>query len=105
MENNNKLFFAIIIGLSFIIGLYLAGNAHKYKYRKQQTIVVTGLAETDFVSDLIVWDGSYSRQSMDMKEAYSALKEDEKRLQHFCFQKESAKKKFHSKLLRLIRIL
>jgi len=42
-----------------------------------ETIVVTGLAEKDFNSDLIVWNGSYSRKSLELKEAYSQLKIDE----------------------------
>ena len=54
MESQNKSTVALIIGLSFIIGLFLVGNAYKYKFRKQQTVIVTGLAETDFESDLIV---------------------------------------------------
>ncbi|MEO6682787.1 MAG: SIMPL domain-containing protein [Ginsengibacter sp.] len=42
-----------------------------------ETISVTGSAEKDFVSDLIVWKGSYSRKSMDLKSAYAQLKSDE----------------------------
>lgn len=42
-----------------------------------ETISVTGSAEKDFASDLIVWKGSYSRKSMDLKSAYAQLKEDE----------------------------
>jgi len=42
-----------------------------------ETISVTGSAEKDFVSDLIVWKGFYSRKSMDLKNAYAQLKEDE----------------------------
>ncbi|HQV77595.1 MAG TPA: SIMPL domain-containing protein [Chitinophagales bacterium] len=87
MESQNKSTVALIIGLSFIIGLFLVGNAYKYKFRKQQTVIVTGLAETDFESDLIVWNGSYSRQSMDMKSAYSELKNDEKKITDFLLSK------------------
>lgn len=68
---------AAIIGLSFIFALYLVGRAYKYKFTSTETISVTGLAEKDFVSDLIVWSGSYSRKSMDLKEAYAMLKQDE----------------------------
>jgi hypothetical protein len=42
-----------------------------------ETIKVTGSAEKDFTSDLVVWKGSYSRKSMDLKAAYAQLKEDE----------------------------
>ncbi len=68
---------AAIIGLAFIIGLFLIANAYKSRAKSQQSIGVTGSAEKDFVSDLIVWKGSYSRKSMDLKNAYADLKNDE----------------------------
>lgn len=68
---------AAIIGLAFIIGLFIVGNAYKSRARAQETISVTGSAERDFVSDLIVWKSSYSRKSMDLKSAYAELKNDE----------------------------
>ncbi len=83
MQTNNKLWVASIAGAAFVLGLYLLANAYKYKFKQQQTVVVTGLAETNFVSDLIVWDGNYNRQSFDMKSAYAQLKEDEKVIRMF----------------------
>jgi hypothetical protein len=68
---------AAIIGLAFIIGLFIVGNAYKSRSKAMETISVTGSAEKDFVSDLIVWKGFYSRKSMDLKNAYAQLKEDE----------------------------
>ena len=67
----------MIIGTCAIIAFALVGNAYKYRSKTMETIVVTGLAEKDFNSDLIVWNGSYSRKSFDLKEAYSMLKADE----------------------------
>ena len=68
---------AAIIGIAFIIGLFLVGKAYKYRSTSQETITVTGSAEKDFVSDLIVWKGTYSRKSMELKSAYAQLKADE----------------------------
>ena len=68
---------AAIIGIAFIIGLFLVGKAYKYRSTSQETITVTGSAEKDFVSDLIVWKGTYSRKSMELKSAYAQLKDDE----------------------------
>ncbi len=68
---------AIIIGVAIVLFAQIAGAAFKYKYRTADKITVTGLAEKDFVSDLIVWTGNYSRTNMDLKAAYAALKEDE----------------------------
>jgi hypothetical protein len=68
---------AAIIGIAFIIGLFIVGKAYKYRSTSKETITVTGSAEKDFVSDLIVWKGTYSRKSMDLKSAYAQLKDDE----------------------------
>ena len=68
---------AAIIGLCAIIAFAVVANAYKYRSKTQETIVVTGLAEKDFGSNLVVWNGSYSRKAFDLKSAYSELKADE----------------------------
>ena len=37
-----------IIGIAIILSAYLLGRAYTYKYRSQDTVVVTGLGETEF---------------------------------------------------------
>lgn len=74
---------AAIIGLSLIIAVFIIGNAYKYRSTTMETIVVTGLAEKDFNSDLILWSGSYSRKSLDLKSAYAALKVDESTIRNY----------------------
>lgn len=74
---------SVIIGIAFIIGLFILGKAYKYRSTTMETITVTGSAEKDFVSDLIVWNGSYSRKSMDLKSAYAQLKEDENSIRNY----------------------
>lgn len=76
-----------IIGLCAIIASAIIGNAYKYRSTTMETIVVTGLAEKDFGSDLIVWNGSYSRKSFDLKEAYSTLKADENAIRSYLLKK------------------
>lgn len=78
---------AAIIGIAFIIGLIIISNAYKYRSTTMETIVVTGLAEKDFNSDLIVWNGSYSRKSMDLKSAYAELKVDETAIRNYLTSK------------------
>ena len=78
---------SVILGLCAIIAFALIGNAYKYRSKTMETIVVTGLAEKDFNSDLIVWSGSYSRKSLDLKEAYSILKADENSIRSYLLGK------------------
>ncbi|MBS7564150.1 SIMPL domain-containing protein [Mucilaginibacter sp. Bleaf8] len=78
---------AIIIGLCAIIAFAIIGNAFKYRSKTMETIVVTGLAEKDFNSDLIVWSGSYSRKALDLKTAYATLKADENTIRTYLMNK------------------
>lgn len=78
---------AAILGLAFIIGLFIVGKAYQSRSKALETIKVTGSAEKDFTSDLIVWKGIYSRKSMDLKSAYAQLKEDENTVRTFLNRK------------------
>lgn len=78
---------AWIYGIAIIIAAFLLAGAYKFKYKKQETIAVTGLAEQDFDSDLVVWRGSYGRKSGDMKEAYAKLKTDEEQIKIYLNEK------------------
>ena len=78
-----RIIVAAVVGLAFVIGLWIAANAYKFRSTTLDTITVTGSAEKDFVSDLIVWSGSYSRKSMDLKGAYAQLKQDEQTVRDY----------------------
>ena len=75
MKNNLT---AIIFGLSIVLAAYLLGNAFMNRNKPDGTISVTGLGKADFTSDLIVWEGSFSKESFDLKQAYSDLERDKK---------------------------
>ena len=77
----------VIIAIAAIICFWVIGNAYKYKFKTAETISVTGLAEKDFVSDQIVWTGNYSRKTMDLKLAYTMLKEDESKIRTYLKEK------------------
>lgn len=67
----------LIFAVAFVIGTLILGNAYKYKFKTTEAISVTGSAEVDFTSNLIVWTGHYARKSMDLKSTYAVLKQDE----------------------------
>ena len=73
----------IIIAIAALLCFWIVSNAYKYKYKASETITVTGLAEKDFVSDQIVWTGSYNRKMMDLKSAYAQLKDDESKIRAY----------------------
>ncbi|RZK65009.1 MAG: SIMPL domain-containing protein [Pedobacter sp.] len=78
---------AVIIGFCIIIAFAINGNFYKYRSKSMETIIVTGLAEKDFNSNLIVWGGSYSRKSFELKGAYEILKADENAIRNYLLKK------------------
>ena len=68
---------AASIGVTLILSVFILGDAFKYRTKSAETITVTGLSEKEFTSDLIVWGGSFNRNALVLKEAYSLLKQDE----------------------------
>ncbi len=66
----------IIIGLAIIIAAWILGCYWKRTHVQNETIRVTGLSKKDFVSDLIVWRGNFSKKAMTIQEAYAPLKKD-----------------------------
>ncbi|MEJ7912034.1 MAG: SIMPL domain-containing protein [Chitinophagaceae bacterium] len=67
----------IIVALAIVIAALIAANAYKFRFRSAETITATGSAETDFVSDQIVWRGNFSRQGFELQPVYASLKSDE----------------------------
>lgn len=77
----------LIIGVTIILATFILANGYRYKFKSTETIVVTGLAEKDFISDQIVWKGSFIRSGIDLKVAYSNLKQDEAAIKDYLIQK------------------
>ncbi len=67
---------AILFAIAIIIASFVLGNAVINRNHPQGTIVVTGLGESNFTSDLVVWEGNFNRESNDLKTAYASLEKD-----------------------------
>ena len=78
---------AIIFGLAIVIAAYLLGNAYMNRNQKEGTVDVTGLGNKDFTSDLIVWEGSFSKESLDLQRAYNDLEKDKKVISDYLLSK------------------
>ena len=85
----------LIIGISIIITAFILGSAFKNRNENLDTISVIGLGTKDFVSDEILWSGSFTTKSFDIKEAYNKMISDQKIVSDFflskCFKKEDFK--------------
>ncbi|UCH66632.1 MAG: hypothetical protein JSW63_05760, partial [Ignavibacterium sp.] len=51
-------------------------GAYKNRFNYNYVINVTGLGPKDFVSDLIVRNGSFTKKNMDLQTAYDELNKD-----------------------------
>jgi hypothetical protein len=73
----------VIIGVAIVVSAWFLGRAYTYKYRSQDTIVVTGLGEMEFSSDLIVWDGEIVFETQDVASGYAQLERNKQKVQEF----------------------
>lgn len=78
---------SVVIAFAIIITAAILGSAWKKTHVTTETIRVTGLAERNFTSDLIVWNGYFSRRSMSMQEAYASLKKDAEDIRRYLTSK------------------
>lgn len=78
---------AIIYAVAIVIATLLLGGAWKKSHPTHQSITVTGLANENFTSDLIVWNTSYTEKAMDLKEAYAKIKHDAEIVRQYLLSK------------------
>jgi hypothetical protein len=87
MKYIDKIISITIISIAMIISAIVMGNAYKLRGKADNKIEVTGKAERNFTADLIVWNGSFSKQKVDMKEAFKQLKADETLVKEYLLKK------------------
>ncbi|PZX58477.1 hypothetical protein LV84_01686 [Algoriphagus ratkowskyi] len=78
---------SILFAVAIVIASIVLGNAIMNRNRPQGTINVTGLGESNFTSDLVVWEGNFSRESIDLKSAYADLEKDKKAVTDYLITK------------------
>lgn len=72
---------AVIFSIAIVASSYFLADAYLNRTKNVKgTISVTGLGKTDIVSDLIVWEGDFSAKSYELKDAYTILKRDKKKV-------------------------
>lgn len=77
----------IIIGIAAILCAAIVGRAYTYKYRAQDTVVVTGLGETEFTSDLIVWSGTLTAEAQNVAAGYAQVEASKQKVQKYLTEK------------------
>jgi len=80
-------FNTIIIALAIVISTGFLSRAWVRSHERKSSMNVTGLAARDFVSDLIVWRGSYTTRALTLKETYAELKKDAEAIRLYLISK------------------
>jgi hypothetical protein len=57
---------SIIIGVSIIITVFILGRSFQNRNENLDSILVIGLGTKDFVSDEILWSGSFTTNSFNI---------------------------------------
>ncbi len=78
---------SIIIAIAIVLTAFLFSNAFTNRNKKNNTIAVTGLGSKDFVSDLIVWSGSFIKKNASLKDAYTELDKDRENIKTYLSSK------------------
>lgn len=74
---------AFIFSIAIVVAAYFLGNAYLKRAQPQGLISVTGSGSENFTSDLIVWEGQFSRMSADLKQAYEQLNADKETVRKY----------------------
>jgi len=77
----------LILSVSAIICTIIVAHTVFNRNENLNSINVTGLGKKDFTSDLIVWNGTFSRQAPNLDEAYNLLKNDQQTVYDYLIEK------------------
>ena len=84
MKNYGKY---LIVAVAAVLCASVLARAYVYKFQQQETITVTGLGETQFESDLIVWTGYITAESQDVASGYAQIEKNKRLVAEFIASK------------------
>ncbi len=71
----------------FSLSIVLSASGRYFFKTSNSEISVTGSASLNFTSDLVVWGGDFTASNIDLKKAYSQIKNDRDIIEDFLIQK------------------
>ena len=85
MKSNNLS--TIAISLTIVLSAIILSYAFMQRNSNNNTITVTGLAERNFESDLIVWKSQFTVKNPTLTSAYSEIKKQSQDISNFLSKK------------------
>lgn len=77
----------IIFSVAGLIAVMILSHTYSKRNQSNYSINVTGSGTKDFTSDLIVWKGTFTNKSFNLKQAYYNIKSDKDRVRKFLLAK------------------
>lgn len=79
----------LIFSTALIVATIILSYTYLNRYPKNHTgfVEVKGMGQTNFDSDLIVWEGRFSKENINLREAYLEIEKDKKVVQDFLISK------------------
>ena len=74
---------AIIFSIAIVLAAWFLGDAYVSRANPDGVISVTGSGSENFNSDLIVWEGRFSRSNSNLKLAYDQLNRDKEIVRNY----------------------
>ena len=87
MKITNRIASTALITAAIFLSMLMLSLAYTSRGKATKKIEVTGKAERNFTADLVVWNGSFSKQNLNMKEAFKQLKKDEMLVKEYLTEK------------------
>ncbi|PKD18375.1 hypothetical protein APR41_04285 [Salegentibacter salinarum] len=78
---------AIIFAIAIVLAAWFLGESYVSRANPDGVISVTGSGSENFTSDLIVWEGSFSRMSPNLEQAYKDLNSDKETVRNYLIEK------------------
>ncbi|MBE7640280.1 MULTISPECIES: SIMPL domain-containing protein [Salegentibacter] len=78
---------AIVFSIAIVIAAWFLGEAYVSRANPDGVISVTGSGSENFTSDLIVWEGRFSRVSPNLEKAYNDLNTDKETVRNYLINK------------------
>jgi hypothetical protein len=76
-----------LLAVSIVTAASIVAYTIMSSMSKREQISVTGLAQVDFLSDVIVWQGTFERKAMELNQAYSMIRNDADAVRGYLAQK------------------
>lgn len=78
---------AIIFAIAIVLAAYIIGNSYVKRATPPGVISVTGSGSEDFISDLIVWEATFSQMNVNLQTAYERLNENKETVRKYLLSK------------------